>query len=42
VIALPENVNLEKIAAEYKEGVLRVAIPKTEEAKTKAVEVVAA
>ncbi|MEY4176880.1 MAG: hypothetical protein RLY70_454 [Planctomycetota bacterium] len=42
VVALPENVNLEKVVAEYKEGVLRVAIPKTEPTKAKAVEVVAA
>jgi HSP20 family protein len=42
IIPLPENVNVEKVVAEYKEGILRIAIPKTEEAKTKHIEVVAA
>lgn len=42
VIPLPENVNAEKVAAEYKEGVLRIAVPKTEQPKTKQVPVTAA
>ena len=42
VIPLPSNVNPEKVTAEYKEGVLKVAIGKTEEAKVKHVEVIAA
>jgi HSP20 family protein len=42
VIPLPTNVNKEKVTAEYKEGVLKVAIPKTEEAKAKHIEVTAA
>lgn len=42
VIPLPANVNTEKVAAEYKEGVLRIALPKTEEAKGKMVPVTAA
>jgi len=42
VIPLPENVNVEKVVAEYKEGVLRIAIPKTGETKTKQIEVTAA
>lgn len=41
VIPLPENVNVEKVAAEFKEGVLRIAIPKTGETKTKQIEVTA-
>jgi HSP20 family protein len=42
VIPLPANVNTEMVAAEYKEGVLRIALPKTEEAKGKTVPVTAA
>lgn len=42
VIPLPQNVNMEKVAAEYKEGVLRIAIPKMAESKPRPVEVVAA
>ncbi|MFO0903128.1 MAG: Hsp20/alpha crystallin family protein [Pirellulales bacterium] len=42
VIPLPENVNLEKVAAEFKEGVLRIAIPKTGETPAKQIEVTAA
>lgn len=42
VIPLPENVNVEQVAAEYKEGILRITIPKTEVAKPKHIEVVAA
>jgi len=42
VIPLPANVNMENVAAEYKEGVLRIAIPKTEEAKGKTIPVAAA
>lgn len=32
---LPETVNSEKIKAEYNDGILRVVLPKKEEAKTK-------
>ena len=32
-ISLPENVNVEKIAAAYEDGVLTVTLPKREEAK---------
>ena len=32
---LPDNVNKEKIEASYKDGILRVEIPKTEEDKAK-------
>lgn len=39
VIPLPAAVNEERIEAEYKEGVLRVTIPKTEEAKPRKIEV---
>ncbi len=42
VIPLPENVNAEKVAAEFREGVLKIAIPKTAETKPKEVQVVAA
>lgn len=35
----PENANPEKLTAEYKDGVLKVHLPKSEEAKPKAVEV---
>lgn len=33
---LPESVNTENIGAEYKDGILRVALPKREEAKSQA------
>ena len=36
---LPKNVDSEKIAAEYKDGILKVAIPKVEEVKPKKVEI---
>lgn len=36
---LPKNVDAEKIAAEYKDGVLQVTLPKKEEVKPKKVEV---
>jgi len=39
VIPVPENVNREKIMAEYKEGVLKVAIPKKEAMKPHKIEV---
>jgi HSP20 family protein len=39
VIQLPGKVNAEKIAADYKEGVLKVMVPKAEEAKPRRVEV---
>jgi HSP20 family protein len=37
--ALPENVNMEGIVAEFKDGVLKLEIPKTEKAKPKQIEV---
>jgi HSP20 family protein len=36
---LPDNVDEEKIGAEFKDGLLRIDIPKTEEAKPKEIEV---
>ena len=36
---LPENVEMEKIDAEYRDGVLSIAIPKTEPAKPKEIRV---
>jgi HSP20 family protein len=36
---LPENVNRDGIEAEFKDGVLRLTIPKTEEPKPKEIEV---
>jgi HSP20 family protein len=39
VIPLPGEVAEEKIAAEYKEGVLHILVPKTEKAKPRRVEV---
>jgi len=39
VIPLPTTVDKEKITAEYKEGVLKVEVVKTEEAKPKRIEV---
>ncbi|HVA45615.1 MAG TPA: Hsp20/alpha crystallin family protein [Pirellulales bacterium] len=39
VIPIPGKVAAEKIAAEYKEGVLRISVPKTEEQKPQRVEV---
>ncbi|MCX7959234.1 MAG: HSP20 family small heat-shock protein, partial [Deltaproteobacteria bacterium] len=36
---LPDNVDPTKISAEYKDGVLTLTIPKTEEKKSKAIEI---
>ncbi|MGC9044299.1 MAG: Hsp20/alpha crystallin family protein [Myxococcota bacterium] len=36
---LPDNVDATKISAEYKDGVLTLTIPKTEEKKSKAIEI---
>jgi HSP20 family protein len=36
---LPDNVDTDKIAAEFKDGLLKIDIPKTEEAKPKEIEV---
>lgn len=36
---LPENVDTRKIDAEYKDGILNLSIPKTEEAKPKEIKV---
>lgn len=38
-LALPSNVDREKIASEFKDGVLEIRMPKTEEAKPKEIEV---
>jgi HSP20 family protein len=38
-IALPEHTDAEKIDASYRDGVLHVTVPKTEEAKPKKIEV---
>ena len=37
--ALPENADGSKVSAEYKDGVLKVHLPKSEQAKKKAIEV---
>ena len=37
--ALPENADGSKISAEYKDGVLKIHLPKSEQAKKKAIEV---
>ena len=37
--ALPDNVNEEKIKANFKDGLLKLTIPKTEASKPKAIEV---
>jgi HSP20 family protein len=39
IFALPAPVNEEKVVAEYKEGVLRVTVPKAEAVKPKKIEV---
>ena len=39
VVLLPATVDKEKISAEYKEGVLKIEVVKTEEAKPKRIEV---
>lgn len=39
VVRLPGEVAADKISAEYKEGVLRISVPKTEKAKPRHVEV---
>lgn len=36
---LPDNVDADKIGAEFKNGLLRIDVPKTEEAKPKEIEV---
>ncbi len=36
VFSLPESVNNEKISAQYKDGVLKIELPKKEEAKVQA------
>jgi HSP20 family protein len=38
---LPSTVDTEKVSAEYKDGVLRVEMPKSEEARAKKIEVTA-
>jgi len=36
---LPENVNVESVSANYKNGVLEVSLPKKEESKPKQIDV---
>ena len=36
---LPDNVDADKIGAEFKDGLMKIAVPKTEEAKPKEIEV---
>lgn len=36
---LPDNVDVDNIAAEFKDGILRIDMPKTEEAKPRQIEV---
>ena len=38
-LTLPSNVNVEKIAANSKNGVLYVSLPKTEESKPRTIKV---
>ena len=38
-LILPANVNAEKISAQYKDGVLSLSLPKTEESKPKQIEI---
>src|SRR5258705_99207 len=38
-ITLPQTVDPSKISAEYKQGVLRITVPKTEQAKRKSIEI---
>ena len=40
--ALPAPVNVEKVTAEYKDGVLKVTLPKKEETKSKPIKIEAA
>jgi len=39
VLTLPDRVNAEKVTAEYKNGMLKITLPKQEEAKPKQIEV---
>lgn len=38
-IALPEDVDLEKVKASYKDGILKISVPKSEKAKPKKIDV---
>ena len=40
--ALPTAVNGDKVTAEYKDGVLKIVLPKKEETKTKPIKIAAA
>ena len=39
VLALPDRVDAEKVSAEYKNGMLKITLPKQEEAKPKQIQV---
>jgi HSP20 family protein len=38
-IALPQSVDPNKVSAEYKHGVLKITVPKTDQAKRKSIEI---
>jgi HSP20 family protein len=38
-VALPKDVHADKVTASFKNGILEVRVPKTEEAKAKAIKV---
>ena len=40
--ALPRTVNGDKVSAEYRDGILKIVLPKKEETKPKAIKVAAA
>ena len=42
VFSLPVTVNVEKVTAEYKDGVLKILLPKKEEVKPKPIKIAAA
>jgi HSP20 family protein len=42
VISLPEDVDASRVEAKYRDGILRIAVPKLEESKPRRIEVAAA